>query len=58
MSLETTVLVVDASEYMRNADYPPTRFEALRDATNTLAGFKVRFSVPAFCCYPRFASRG
>jgi len=32
MPLEATMLIVDNSEYMRNGDYPPTRYEAQSDA--------------------------
>ena len=32
MSLEAIMLIIDNSEYMRNRDYHPTRFEAQADA--------------------------
>ena len=30
------MMIIDNSEYMRNGDYPPTRFEAQTDAINTV----------------------
>ncbi|KAF5337334.1 hypothetical protein D9611_002959 [Ephemerocybe angulata] len=36
MPLEATVMVIDNSEYMRNGDYQPTRFEAQADAVNVV----------------------
>ncbi|TFY59817.1 hypothetical protein EVG20_g7645 [Dentipellis fragilis] len=36
MPLEATMIVIDNSEYMRNGDYHPTRYEAQSDAVNTL----------------------
>lgn len=36
MPLEATMVVIDNSEYMRNGDYAPTRFEAQRDAVNVI----------------------
>jgi len=36
MPLEATVLVIDNSEYMRNGDYAPTRFEAQVDAVTSI----------------------
>ncbi|KZV85683.1 hypothetical protein EXIGLDRAFT_622763 [Exidia glandulosa HHB12029] len=41
MPLEATVIVIDNSEYMRNGDYLPTRFEAQSDAVTVLFGHKV-----------------
>jgi 26S proteasome regulatory subunit N10 len=35
--LESTILLVDTSEYMRNGDYPPTRMSSQHDAANYLA---------------------
>ncbi|PKI83291.1 proteasome regulatory particle base subunit rpn10 [Malassezia vespertilionis] len=34
MPLEATMLVIDNSEWMRNGDYPPSRWEAQADAVN------------------------
>ena len=34
MTLESTVICVDNSEYCRNGDYAPTRLLAQRDAIN------------------------
>ncbi|TDL15796.1 hypothetical protein BD410DRAFT_732124 [Rickenella mellea] len=36
MPLEATMIVIDNSEYMRNGDYQPTRFEAQSDAVNAV----------------------
>ncbi|KAF8628110.1 hypothetical protein AX15_004089 [Amanita polypyramis BW_CC] len=36
MPLEATMMIIDNSEYMRNGDYQPTRFEAQADAVNTV----------------------
>jgi len=41
MPLESTVLCLDDSEYMRNGDFAPTRLEAQRDAVNLIAGTKL-----------------
>ena len=36
MPLEATMLIIDTSEYMRNGDYQPARFQAQADAVNTV----------------------
>lgn len=36
MPLEATMMLIDNSEYMRNGDYPPSRFEAQSDAVTTV----------------------
>ncbi|WRT63209.1 uncharacterized protein IL334_000112 [Kwoniella shivajii] len=36
MPLESCMLVLDNSEYMRNGDYPPTRFQAQAEAVSTV----------------------
>ncbi|KAH9853318.1 hypothetical protein C2E23DRAFT_822679 [Lenzites betulinus] len=41
MPLEATLIVVDNSEYMRNGDYHPNRFQAQSDAVTTLFQTKV-----------------
>ncbi|KAF5387699.1 hypothetical protein D9615_000008 [Tricholomella constricta] len=41
MPLEATMMVIDNSEYMRNGDYQPTRFEAQSDAVNTVFQTKI-----------------
>jgi 26S proteasome regulatory subunit N10 len=38
--MEATVVCVDNSEWTRNGDYAPTRFQAQADAVNLLAGAK------------------
>jgi len=40
MVLEATMVCVDNSEWMRNGDFVPSRFEAQADAINLLAGQK------------------
>lgn len=42
MVLEATMICVDNSEWMRNGDYAPTRFQAQSDAINFLAGAKTQ----------------
>ncbi|KAI6039209.1 hypothetical protein EDC04DRAFT_2568623 [Pisolithus marmoratus] len=41
MPLEATMMIVDNSEYMRNGDYMPSRFEAQADAVNTIVQTKI-----------------
>ena len=41
MPLEATMLIIDNSEYMRNGDYLPTRFEAQADAVNVVFQTKI-----------------
>ncbi|KAJ2999107.1 hypothetical protein NUW54_g6974 [Trametes sanguinea] len=41
MPLEATLIIVDNSEYMRNGDYQPNRFQAQSDAVTTLFQTKV-----------------
>ncbi len=38
--MESVVVCVDNSEWTRNGDYAPTRFQAQADAVNLLAGAK------------------
>lgn len=42
MVLESCMILLDNSEYMRNGDYVPTRLEAQHDAANFLVGTKTR----------------
>lgn len=42
MPLETTIICVDNSEWTRNGDYIPTRFEAQHDAVNLVTGAKTQ----------------
>jgi len=42
MVLESTVICLDNSEWMRNGDYIPTRMEAQHDAANLIAGAKTQ----------------
>ncbi|KAF9468759.1 hypothetical protein BDZ94DRAFT_1153332 [Collybia nuda] len=41
MPLEATMMIIDNSEFMRNGDYQPTRFEAQSDAVNTVFQTKI-----------------
>ncbi|CAM6089422.1 unnamed protein product [Calypogeia fissa] len=42
MVLEATVICIDNSEWMRNGDYAPTRFQAQADAVNLICGAKTQ----------------
>src|SRR5687767_8488575 len=42
MPLESCMILLDHSEYMRNGDYVPTRLEAQQDAANLLVGAKTQ----------------
>jgi 26S proteasome regulatory subunit N10 len=42
MPLESCMILLDNSEYMRNGDYIPTRLEAQQDAANLLVGAKTQ----------------
>eukprot|EP00566_Odontella_aurita_P012119 CAMPEP_0113573864 /NCGR_PEP_ID=MMETSP0015_2-20120614/26845_1 /TAXON_ID=2838 /ORGANISM="Odontella" /LENGTH=484 /DNA_ID=CAMNT_0000476971 /DNA_START=86 /DNA_END=1541 /DNA_ORIENTATION=+ /assembly_acc=CAM_ASM_000160 len=42
MPLESCMILLDNSEYMRNGDYIPTRLEAQHDAANMLVGQKTQ----------------
>lgn len=41
MPLEATLMIIDNSEYMRNGDYVPSRFDAQADAVNTVFQTKI-----------------
>jgi len=42
MALEATVLCIDNSEWMRNGDFSPSRFEAQQDACVSICGSRTR----------------
>eukprot|EP00249_Psilotum_nudum_P020010 c27520_g2_i1 orf=216-1478(+) len=42
MVLEATMVCIDNSEWMRNGDYPPTRFQSQADAVNLICGAKTQ----------------
>ncbi|KAM7524055.1 hypothetical protein LguiA_013957 [Lonicera macranthoides] len=42
MVLEATMICIDNSEWMRNGDYSPTRFQAQTDAVNLICGAKTQ----------------
>lgn len=41
MPLEATMMILDNSEYMRNGDYVPSRFDAQTHAVNTIFQAKI-----------------
>ncbi|XP_038065001.1 26S proteasome non-ATPase regulatory subunit 4-like isoform X2 [Patiria miniata] len=45
MVLESTMVCVDTSEYMRNGDFIPTRIQAQQDAVNLICISKTRINV-------------
>lgn len=47
-TLQATVICMDNSEWMRNGDYAPTRFQAQADAVNLICGAKTQVSL--FIC--------
>merc|ERR1712131_42777 len=49
MTLESTVICVDNSEYCRNGDYAPTRLLAQRDANKMVARAKLRQNAENTC---------
>lgn len=42
MPLETTMICMDNSEYMRNGDYSPSRMESMQDAANLVSNAKMQ----------------
>ncbi|EYU30416.1 hypothetical protein ABFS83_12G046100 [Erythranthe nasuta] len=42
MVLEATMICIDNSEWMRNGDYPPNRFQAQADAISLICGAKTQ----------------
>ncbi|CAL1388540.1 unnamed protein product [Linum trigynum] len=42
MVLEATMICIDNSEWMRNGDYTPSRFQAQADAVNLICGAKTQ----------------
>ena len=42
MVLESTMILLDNSEFMRNGDYVPSRLEAQHDAANLLVSAKTQ----------------
>ena len=41
---QATVVCIDNSEWMRNGDYAPSRFQAQADAINLICGAKTQVS--------------
>ncbi|CAL1701904.1 unnamed protein product [Somion occarium] len=41
MPLEATMIIIDNSEFMRNGDYQPSRFDSQSDAVNTIFQTKI-----------------
>ncbi|VFR02510.1 unnamed protein product [Cuscuta campestris] len=44
MVLEATMICIDNSEWMRNGDYSPNRFQAQADAVNLICGAKTQYN--------------
>ena len=42
MPLESTIICLDTSEFMRNGDFTPTRHESQQDAANLVVGAKMQ----------------
>ena len=42
MPLESTIICLDTSEYMRNGDFAPSRMESQQDAANLVVGAKMQ----------------
>lgn len=42
IQMESTIILIDNSEWTRSGDYAPTRFQAQADAVNLLAGAKTQ----------------
>jgi hypothetical protein len=42
------MICIDNSEWMRNGDYSPSRFQALSDAVNLICGAKTQVSFSHF----------
>jgi hypothetical protein len=40
--LQSTMICIDNSEWMRNGDYSPSRFQAQADAVNLICGAKTQ----------------
>ena len=58
MTLESTVICVDNSEYCRNGDYAPTRLLAQRDAINMVARSKLKQNAENTCALLTMANNG
>lgn len=58
MTLESTVICVDNSEYCRNGDYVPTRLLAQRDAINMVTRAKLRQNAENSCALLTMANNG
>jgi len=44
--LQATMICIDNSEWMRNGDYAPSRFQAQTDAVNLICGAKTQVPTP------------
>merc|ERR1712176_31885 len=58
MTLESTVICVDNSEYCRNGDYAPTRLLAQRDAINMVTRSKLKQNAEYTCALFTMANNG
>lgn len=58
MTLESTVICVDNSEFCRNGDYAPTRLLAQRDAINMVTRSKLKQNAENTCALLTMANNG
>ncbi|KAK7696474.1 hypothetical protein QCA50_001131 [Cerrena zonata] len=58
MPLEATMIIIDNSEYMRNGDYQPSRFDAQSDAANTVFQTKIDSNPENFAGIMTMAGKG
>jgi hypothetical protein len=59
LPIQATVICIDNSEWMRNGDYAPTRFQAQADAVNLICGAKtqVQYFLLSFLFLSNFLRR-
>mmetsp|Transcript_38707 Transcript_38707/g.86435 ORF Transcript_38707/g.86435 Transcript_38707/m.86435 type:complete len:410 (-) Transcript_38707:635-1864(-) len=57
MPLETTMICVDNSEWMRNGDYSPSRMEAMQDSANLISSAKMQSNPENTCGIMSLAGR-
>jgi len=51
MVLESTIICIDNSQFMRNGDFNPTRLQAQQDAVNLITHSKTRWGDrPSMSC--------
>jgi len=57
-TMEATVICIDNSEWMRNGDYTPNRFEAQNDAANLISSTKIESNPESSVAVISMAGRG